>query len=195
MDRNKEGRFMKKHKNLYLKRIGLCRVEGCGKNLLTHNFCSKHYQRNKKYGNPTEPYHWLGRPKSGKDFICETCEKLFYRSPSETIKSKPRYCSRHCAFKGMKGQLKTITPIKDRKWFKSAKGYLVTTIRGKWLWQHRWIVEKHIGRSLKKEEIIHHLNGIKTDNRIDNLAVCSNKSHYEFIKKLQERIKELEHYQ
>lgn len=193
MNRNKKGEFIKGHKNLHLKRIGLCKVEGCGKNLLTHNFCSKHYQRYKKYGNPIEPYHWLGRPKSGKNFLCETCQKTFYRSPSEIIKSKPRYCSRFCAFKGMKGQLKNLKPIEESKWYINRKGYLQTTRRRKRILQHRWIVETRIiKRPLKYGEIIHHLNGIKIDNRKENLSICRNHTHHLFIKKLRERIKELE---
>jgi hypothetical protein len=43
--------------------------------------------------------------------------------------------------------------------------------------EHRVIMEKHLGRKLLKSEAIHHLNGIKTDNRIDNLIVLSHSDH------------------
>ena len=60
--------------------------------------------------------------------------------------------------------------------------------------EHRYVMEQFLGRQLTSNEVVHHLNGVRNDNRIQNLALVTEKSHPKntYIKLLQKRIRGLE---
>lgn len=57
--------------------------------------------------------------------------------------------------------------------------------------EHRHVMEKKIGRLLTKFEHVHHKNGIKNDNRPENLELVNSHTH-NLITMLEKRVKELE---
>ena len=47
-----------------------------------------------------------------------------------------------------------------------------------WVPEHQWVMEQKLGRRLREHECVHHLNGLRDDNRIENLELWTRHHPY-----------------
>ena len=68
-------------------------------------------------------------------------------------------------------ELNDIKHFKSHRGCQRKDGYISISINKKRILEHHFIMMKSLQRPLRKEERIHHKNGIRNDNRIENLEL------------------------
>ena len=151
----------------------VCSVAICSQPADGRGLCHGHYQRWQRTGDAQEDVP-LGRRRQPEVCTVDDCERATFAKG---------YCPTHYkrALKG--GDVRPGVPIRvvtGEGWM--SHGYWCVMVPAelrhltggeKQIGEHRLVMAQHLGRALRPGEVVHHINGDRLDNRIENLELWS----------------------
>jgi hypothetical protein len=144
-----------------------CSVDGCDQKHRSKGYCKLHADRIRRNGSVERNGSIVALPRGGsqpKHIGCsvERCDR-----PHSSL----GYCALHWKRFHLYGDPYYTQNGPRGKGSINSMGYRTFWIDGKVMKEHTIVMEEKLGRKLLPNENIHHINGVKDDNRPENLEL------------------------
>jgi len=163
----------------------LCTIPNCGRHHLSSGLCSTHYARFRKYGDAL-----VAKP------IEQQTKKPCKVAGCNRVSKARGYCDTHYARLRRVDTVSETVPVaysKPGELNANWKGGVISDGHRRVLiyapdhpypnrkrthvYRYRLVVEKHLGRFLSPEEVVHHINEDPSDDRLENLKIMTQSEH------------------